>query len=527
MTALDRLAEAMFPTIDKTPEEYEALYPPRQLPEGARVTRLAPSPTGYLHLGTLFTAMVNCLTARATGGVFYVRLEDTDKKREVEGGADDILAGLNHYGLSIDEGFVAPGREEGAYGPYQQSHRAAIYQCYVKKLVREGLAYPCFCTPEQLGEVRQRQEAVKQRTGYYGTYAACRDLSPEEALERLQSGLPYVVRLRSPGSEERRVKFDDMIKGTIEMPENDQDIVLLKSDGLPTYNFANVVDDHLMGITHVVRGSEYLSSAPKYNLLYEAFGWEIPTYVHCSPVMRDAQHKMSKRHGDPSYEDLIREGYLTEAVLNYVALLGWSPKGENAEREFYTLSELAEIFDISGISKSPAVFDINKLRWMNAEYMKKLSPEAFFAKAEPVLKTVITNPAIDLKAVAALVQPRCEILSDLPERVDFIDRLPEYSTELYVHKKSKTTLENSLSSLREILPVLESLEVWTNEGLYEALVALAAKLELKNSVVLWPLRVAVSGKASTPGGATELCALLGKEESIARVKAGIALLEKS
>ena len=307
----------------------------------------------------------------------------------------------------------------------------------------------------------------------------------------------------------------------------DRDQVLLKSDGLPTYNFANVVDDHLMGITHVVRGSEYLSSAPKYNLLYEAFGWEIPTYVHCSPVMRDAQHKMSKRHGDPSYEDLIREGYLTEAVLNYVALLGWSPKGENAEREFYTLSELAEIFDISGISKSPAVFDINKLRWMNAEYMKKLSPEAFFAKAEPVLKTVITNPAIDLKAVAALVQPRCEILSDLPERVDFIDRLPEYSTELYVHKKSKTTLENSLSSLREILPVLESLEVWTNEGLYEALVALAAKLEVKNSVVLWPLRVAVSGKASTPGGATELCALLGKEESIARVKAGIALLEKS
>ena len=258
----------------------------------------------------------------------------------------------------------------------------------------------------------------------------------------------------------------------------------------------------------------------------EAFGWEIPTYVHCSPVMRDAQHKMSKRHGDPSYEDLIREGYLTEAVLNYVALLGWSPKGENAEREFYTLAELAEIFDISGISKSPAVFDINKLRWMNAEYMKKLSPEAFFAKAEPVLKAAITNPAIDLRAVAALVQPRCEILSDLPERVDFIDKLPEYSTELYVHKKSKTTLENSLSSLQAILPVLEVLQTWTNESLYEALVALAAKLEVKNSVVLWPLRVAVSGKASTPGGATELCALLGKEESLARIRTGIELLSR-
>ena len=355
---------------------------------------------------------------------------------------------------------------------------------------------------------------------------ACRDLPLDEAKKRVEAGEPFVIRQRIP--HEGTTTFHDASFGDITVENKElEDQVLLKSDGLPTYNFANVVDDHLMGITHVVRGSEYLSSAPKYNLLYEAFGWEIPTYVHCSPVMRDAQHKMSKRHGDPSYEDLIREGYLTEAVLNYVALLGWSPKGENAEREFYTLSELAEIFDISGISKSPAVFDINKLRWMNAEYMKKLSPEAFFAKAEPVLKTVITNPAIDLKAVAALVQPRCEILSDLPERVDFIDRLPEYSTELYVHKKSKTTLENSLSSLREILPVLESLEVWTNEGLYEALVALAAKLELRNSVVLWPLRVAVSGKASTPGGATELCALLGKEESIARVKAGIALLEKS
>ena len=302
--------------------------------------------------------------------------------------------------------------------------------------------------------------------------------------------------------------------------------MLLKSDGLPTYNFANVVDDHLMGITHVVRGSEYLSSAPKYNLLYEAFGWDVPTYVHCSPVMRDAQHKMSKRHGDPSYEDLINEGYLTEAVLNYVALLGWSPKGELAEREFFTLPELAEVFDISGISKSPAVFDINKLRWMNAEYMKKLSPEAFFAKAEPYLKKAVTNPAIDLHAVAALVHSRCEVLSDLAERVDFLDRLPDYDTALYVHKKSKTTLENSLESLKWSLDVLQSLDTWTNESLYDALVALAAEKGVKNAIVLWPLRVAVSGKASTPGGATELCALLGKDESIRRVEAGIALLQK-
>ena len=418
-----------------------------RIPHGEVRTRFAPSPTGYMHVGNLRTALYTWLIARRHHGKFILRIEDTDQGRLVEGAVDVIYKTMAECGLTHDEGPDVG----GPVGPYVQSERRDLFGKYAKLLCEKGGAY-----------------------------------------------------------------YKEL-----------EDQVLLKSDGLPTYNFANVVDDHLMGITHVVRGSEYLSSAPKYNLLYEAFGWEIPTYVHCSPVMRDAQHKMSKRHGDPSYEDLIREGYLTEAVLNYVALLGWSPMGENAEREFYTLSELAEIFDISGISKSPAVFDINKLRWMNAEYMKKLSPEAFFAKAEPVLKTVITNPAIDLKAVAALVQPRCEILSDLPERVDFIDRLPEYSTELYVHKKSKTTLENSLSSLREILPVLESLEVWTNEGLYEALVALAAKLELKNSVVLWPLRVAVSGKASTPGGATERCALLGKEESIARVKAGIALLEKS
>ena len=281
----------------------------------------------------------------------------------------------------------------------------------------------------------------------------------------------------------------------------------------------------MMGITHVVRGSEYLSSAPKYNLLYEAFGWDIPPYVHCSPVMRDAQHKMSKRHGDPSYEDLIAQGFLTDAVLNYVALLGWSPKGELSEKEFFTLEELVEAFDISGISKSPAVFDIVKLKWMNAEYIKKLSPEAFFEKAEPWLKQAVHSPAIDLRAVAALVQSRCEILSDLPERVDFLDAVPEYSNELYVHKKSKTTTENSLTSLQAIVPVLDKLDVWTNEALYEAMVSLAADLGVKNSILLWPLRVAVSGKASTPGGATELCAILGKEESLRRIKAGIEKLQ--
>ncbi len=487
-----------------------------RIPHGEVRTRFAPSPTGYMHVGNLRTALYTWLIARRHHGKFILRIEDTDQGRLVEGAVDVIYKTMAECGLTHDEGPDVG----GPVGPYVQSERRDLFGKYAKLLCEKGGAYYCFCQKDDVEEAGSETGEIKKHV------CACRDLPLDEAKKRVEAGEPFVIRQRIP--HEGTTTFHDASFGDITVENKElEDQVLLKSDGLPTYNFANVVDDHLMGITHVVRGSEYLSSAPKYNLLYEAFGWEIPTYVHCSPVMRDAQHKMSKRHGDPSYEDLIREGYLTEAVLNYVALLGWSPKGENAEREFYTLSELAEIFDISGISKSPAVFDINKLRWMNAEYMKKLSPEAFFAKAEPVLKTVITNPAIDLKAVAALVQPRCEILSDLPERVDFIDRLPEYSTELYVHKKSKTTLENSLSSLREILPVLESLEVWTNEGLYEALVALAAKLEFKNSVVLWPLRVAVSGKASTPGGATELCALLGKVESIARVKAGIALLEKS
>ena len=299
------------------------------------------------------------------------------------------------------------------------------------------------------------------------------------------------------------------------------DNVLIKSDGLPTSNCANVVDDHLMGITHVVRGSEYLSSAPKYNLLYESFGWEIPTYVHCSPVMRDAQHKMSKRHGDPSYEDLIAEGYVSPAVVNYVALLGWSPGGE---QEIFDLQGLVDAFDLKGISKSPAVFDLAKLHWMNAEYLKAMAPEAFYEAAEPYLRKAISNPAIDLRAVAALVQPRCEVLTDLPDRVDFLDSLPDYDAELFIHKKSKTNLENSLTTLKAALPVLEGLSTWKNTELYEALAGLAASMEVKNAVVLWPVRVAVSGRQSTPGGATELCELLGKEESLARIRRGIEKL---
>ena len=493
-------------------EEMEA-----RIPHGKTRTRFAPSPTGYMHVGNLRTALYTWLIARHDQGTFILRIEDTDQGRLVEGAVDVIYNTMLECGLDHDEGPDVG----GPVGPYVQSERKGLFGKYAELLVEKGGAYYCFCqkgdAEEDPGE--ENPKAIKKHV------CDCRDLTAADAKAKLDAGLPYVIRQRIP--QEGTTTFHDASFGDITVENKElEDQVLLKSDGLPTYNFANVVDDHLMGITHVVRGSEYLSSAPKYNLLYKSFGWEIPTYVHCSPVMRDAQHKMSKRHGDPSYEDLIHEGYLTEAVLNYVALLGWSPRGELAEREFFTLPELAEIFDIAGISKSPAVFDIEKLRWMNSEYMKKLSAEAFYAKAEPWLRKAITNPAIDLKAVAALVQPRCEILSDLPERVDFIDQLPAYDPELYIHKKSKTNLENSLDALQTVLPVLEGLETWTNEGLYEALVAAAADKGVKNSVILWPIRVAVSGKASTPGGATELCAILGKEESIRRINAGIALLQK-
>ena len=492
-------------------EEMEA-----RIPKNGVRTRFAPSPTGYMHVGNLRTALYTWLIARRNHGTFILRIEDTDQGRLVEGAVDVIYKTMEECGLTHDEGPDVG----GPVGPYVQSQRRDLFGKYAKLLVDKGGAYYCFC---QKGEEEESSAAEGGKPITKHT-CSCRGMSRAAVQEKLDAGASYVIRQKIP--ETGVTTFHDASFGDITVENKElEDQVLLKSDGLPTYNFANVIDDHLMGITHVVRGSEYLSSAPKYNLLYESFGWEIPTYVHCSPVMRDAQHKMSKRNGDPSYEDLIHAGYLTEAVLNYVALLGWSPRGEDSEREFYTLGELAEVFDISGISKSPAVFDIEKLRWMNSEYIKKLSEEEFYQKAEPWLKKAVTSSQIDLHQAAALVHSRCEILSDLPERLDFLDRLPEYDPALYTHKKSKTNAENSLTSLQAVLPVLEGLQCWTNEALYAALVELAEKLEVKNSILLWPLRVAVSGKASTPGGATELCALLGKEESIARVKAGIALLQ--
>ena len=486
-----------------------------RIPHGEVRTRFAPSPTGYMHVGNLRTALYTWLIARRHHGKFILRIEDTDQGRLVEGAVDVIYKTMAECGLTHDEGPDVG----GPVGPYVQSERRDLFGKYAKLLCEKGGAYYCFCQKDDVEEAGSETGEIKKHV------CACRDLQLDEAKKRVEAGEPFVIRQHIP--HEGTTTFHDASFGDITVENKElEDQVLLKSDGLPTYNFANVVDDHLMGITHVVRGSEYLSSAPKYNLLYEAFGWEVPTYVHCSPVMRDAQHKMSKRNGDPSYEDLIHAGYLTEAVLNYVALLGWSPKGELAEQEFFTLPELVKAFDISGISKSPAVFDIEKLRWMNAEYMKKLTPEAFYEKAEPWLRKAVTDPSIDLRKVAALVQSRCEILSDLPERVDFLDKLPEYETELYVHKKSKTNLENSLETLNALVPVLEAQADWSNEGLYARLVALAEERGVKNSVILWPLRVALSGKASTPGGATELASLLGKEESIARVRKGIELLSK-
>ncbi len=478
-------------------------------------TRFAPSPTGYMHVGNLRTALYAYLLAKHDKGTFILRIEDTDQERYVDGAVDIIYNTLKETGLAHDEGPDLGGE----YGPYIQSERREIYKKYAEELVKTGHAYYCFCDKERLDKLKNRNDQLKQPNKYD---KHCLNLSPEEIEEKLKSGVPYVIRQNIPKTG--TTSFEDEIFGKITV-ENDtlDDNVLLKSDGLPTYNFANVVDDHLMAITHVIRGNEYLSSTPKYNLLYEAFGWEIPKYIHCSPVMKDAQHKLSKRNGDASYEDLKAKGYLTEAILNYIALLGWSPQGE---QEIFTLPELVEAFEISGISKSPAIFDEQKLRWMNGEYIRKMTPEQFYELALPFLKEAIKREDIDLHDVCSLIHSRTEVLCDIPEMLDFIDELPEYSTDLYTHKKMKTNPENSLDSLGKVLPVLEGIENWTMEEIHEKLFALIAELEVKNGLILWPLRVAVSGKAFTPGGGVELAAILGKEETLKRIKAGMELLSK-
>ena len=482
-----------------------------KIPRGKVRTRFAPSPTGYMHVGNLRTALYTWLIARSSGGAFILRIEDTDQGRLVEGAVDVIYRTLAECGLTHDEGPDVG----GPVGPYIQSQRRDTYGRYAHLLVEKGCAYYCFC---------EKTESEEDSGGFHRAADPCRSLSPEEARARMEAGEPYVIRQRIP--ETGTTTFHDAIFGdiTVENAALD-DQVLLKRDGLPTYNFANVIDDHLMGITHVVRGSEYLSSAPKYDLLYQSFGWDVPTYVHCSPVMRDQHNKMSKRHGDPSYEDLKAQGYLTEAILNYVALLGWSPRGELAEREMFTLPELAEAFDIAGISKSPAIFDIDKLTHFNALYLRAMSPEDFHAAAEPYIRQSVKNPGLDTRSIAALLQARCEKLTEIPEKVDFFEVLPAYGTDLFTNKKSKTNEEVSRRMLESVIPALEETAEWSPEAIHGCLTGLAEKLEVKNATLMWPVRIAAAGRAVTPGGAVEICCILGRDECLRRLRVGLEMLE--
>lgn len=476
-------------------------------------TRFAPSPTGYMHIGNLRTALFTYIIAKKNGGDFILRIEDTDRERYIEGATQVIYDTLKECGLNWDEGPDIG----GPVGPYIQSERMGMFKKYAQQLVEKGEAYYCFCDKERLDELK----AVQEASGVMPMYDRhCRNLSKEEVDKKLAEGVPYVIRQKVP--LEGTTTFHDELYGDITVENSTlDDQILIKTDGLPTYNFANVVDDHLMGITHVVRGNEYLSSAPKYNLLYKAFGWEVPVYIHVEHIMKDKQHKLSKRDGDASYQDLMKKGYLKDAVINYIALLGWAPKGEN---EIFTLDELIEEFDISGISKSPAIFDPVKLRAMNGVYIKKMSDEDFAKAAEPYIRQTVKKPDADIAFIASLLKPRTELFTEIPEQVDFIDELPDYETSLYCHKKMKTNEENSLESLKAILPVLKNLDEWTEESIHEALFALIEKLGVKNGVVLWPLRVALSGKSFTPGGGIEICKILGKDESIRRIEAGIEKL---
>ena len=480
-------------------------------------TRFAPSPTGYMHVGNLRTALYTYLQARHNGGTFILRIEDTDQGRLVEGATDIIYNTLRATGLTWDEGPDIG----GPVGPYVQSQRMGMFKQYAEQLVKAGKAYYCFCTEERLNDLHEQQKANGEMSHYDGH---CRDLPQEEISAKLAAGVPYVIRQKIPA--EGVTGFDDVVYGHIEVNNSElDDQILIKTDGMPTYNFANVVDDHLMGITHVIRGSEYLSSTPKYNLLYQAFGWEVPTYIHCPPVMKDAQHKLSKRNGDASYQDLVAKGYLTEAVLNYICLLGWSPKGEYAEQEIFSLPELVKIWSPDGISKSPAIFDPLKLRAINAEYIRRLSPEEFQKKAEPWIDKAV-HTSIDKKLLCANLQPRCEVLGEIPEQLDFFDAMPEYDVSMYANKKQKTTPETAKEALEALLPVLsdEALDFGNRDAVFDACKAKAEELGKKNGWLLYPLGIALSGKQRTPGGGTDLACMMGRETTLARVKAAIEKL---
>ena len=477
-------------------------------------TRFAPSPTGRMHVGNLRTALYEYLIAKHEGGDFILRIEDTDQERQVEGAVDIIYRTLEKTGLKHDEG---PDKDKG-YGPYVQSERvkSGLYMEYAKQLVEKGAAYYCFCDKERLESLKQEVEG--KEIVVYDKH--CLHLSKEEVQANLDAGKPFVIRQNVPN--EGTTTFHDELYGDITVDNSElDDMILIKSDGFPTYNFANVIDDHLMEITHVVRGNEYISSSPKYQRLYDAFGWESPKYIHLGLITDENHKKLSKRSGHSSFEDLLEQGFLTEAVINYIALLGWSPEDNN---EFFTLDELVKAFDYKKINKSPSVFDVAKLRWMNGEYIKKMDFDAFYEMAEPYLKQVLKKD-FDLKKIANMVKTRIEVFPDIPDHIDFFEDLPSYDPEMYVHKKMKTTKESSLEVLKDVLPILENTDDYSNDALYATLLKYVEEKEVKNGYVMWPIRTAVSGKQMTPAGATEIMEVLGKEESLKRIKKGIELLE--
>ena len=475
-------------------------------------TRFAPSPTGYMHLGNLRSALYTYLYARANGGKFILRIEDTDQSRYVPGAVDVIYRTLKSIGMQWDEGPDIG----GDYGPYVQSERKNLYLPYAEQLVKAGKAYYCFCTEEELSS---RREEAQKRGEMFKYDKHCLHLSPEEVQRRIAAGEPYVIRQNVP--EHGEASFDDVLYGHIAVDCADlDDMILIKADGMPTYNFANVIDDHTMGITHVMRGNEYLSSTPKYNLLYDAFGWEKPVYIHMTPIMRDATHKLSKRDGDAYFEDYLAKGYLKEAIVNYVALLGWNP---GDEREFFTLDELIGAFSVDGMSKSPAIFDVNKLTWMNAEYVRRLTPEQFTEYALPYYeKAGVSAEHADL--LARILQQRTEVFSQIPEMLDFIPQLPDYDAELFTNKKSKTNPEIAKHVLEIAIDALTALPAWEEQPIHDALLGLAEKEGMKNGTMLWPVRIALAGKQVTPGGAIEIAILLGREESLRRLKIGLEKL---
>ncbi|MCR4656631.1 MAG: glutamate--tRNA ligase [Lachnospiraceae bacterium] len=474
-------------------------------------TRFAPSPTGYMHIGNLRTALYEYLTAKHYGGDFVLRIEDTDRGRLIEGSVDVVFETMREVGLLWDEGPDVGGE----YGPYVQSERMDIYKSYAEELVKKGGAYYCFCTEERLKEMREKQEASGEKDSSYDRH--CRNLTEEQVNEQLSKGTPYVIRQKIPLDGE--TEFTDLVYGKITVDNASlDDQILIKSDGMPTYNFANVIDDHLMKISHVVRGAEYISSTPKYNLLYKAFGWDIPVYIHCPPVMKDAHNKLSKRNGDASFNDLLAQGFLPDAVLNYLLLLGWAPK--DPEKEMFTLDEMIEHWDPERISASPSIFDIQKLKYFNSVYIRNMRFEDFKDKALVWVEKT-TEKAADVDLLLKNLQPRLSTFGEIPEKISFIEGIGEIDPGLYINKKQKTTTESALISLQALLPLLEGIETWTTDEIFARSKEKAAELGMKPGALLYPLGIALSGTSASPGGGTDLCVILGKDPALERVRNAI------